>query len=69
VTVAHTQTDCRNETGDCRSETGISVGLIDGVIAVCRILNQRDLSDGPIAEALADLRSDEDVRSIIPTGV
>jgi hypothetical protein len=50
---------------DCRSETGITVGLIDGIIAVARVLVHRDWSDPVIVEALADLRDDEDLRALI----
>lgn len=45
---------------DCRDEVGITVGLIDGVISIMRILVTRDLSDPEVKEALQDLRDDED---------
>lgn len=50
---------------DCRSEVGITVGLIDGIIAIARVLAQRDLSDPATIEALKDIRADEDVRKIV----
>lgn len=49
---------------DCRSETGITVGLIDGIIAMCRVLADRNLADPAIAEALDDLTNDESVARI-----
>lgn len=50
---------------DCRSEEGITIGLIDSVITICRILgpriSDRDKIDTPgILEALKDLGTDED---------
>lgn len=50
---------------DCRSETGITIGLIDAIISVARILARRDMNDPDIVEALKDIRSDEDVRKIL----
>jgi hypothetical protein len=52
-------------TTDCRSETGITVGLVDAVITMVRLLAQRDLSAPEVQEALKDLRSDEDLRSLL----
>ena len=52
-------------TTDCRSEDGITVGLIDGVISVARVLRGRDLTVPAVVEALADLRADEDVASLL----
>jgi hypothetical protein len=49
---------------DCRSEVGITVGLIDSLIFICRILSKRDLSNVSITEALLDLQSDEDIKEI-----
>jgi hypothetical protein len=59
------QTETGVTVGDCRSETGITVGLIDGIIAVGRVLVHRDWSDPAIVEALADLRADEDIQALI----
>lgn len=50
---------------DCRSEVGITVGLIDGMIAIARVLKQRDLSSPEVRQALKDLRSDEDIYSLL----
>lgn len=49
------------ETVDCRSPDGITIGLIDGIIATARILRERDLSTPAVFEALQDLADDEDV--------
>lgn len=45
---------------DCRSEEGITVGLIDAIITLFRVLRRRDLSGLAITEALKDLANDED---------
>lgn len=53
---------------DCRSEVGITVGLIDGLIAIGRILRQRELSHPEVAEALKDLAGDEDIDFLLAIG-
>jgi enoyl-CoA hydratase/carnithine racemase len=50
---------------DCRSETGITVGLIDAIITMVRLLAQRDLSAPEVQEALKDLRQDEDLAKVL----
>lgn len=50
---------------DCKSEEGITVGLIDSVISICRILATRDLSSPAVWEAIKDATCDEDVRKIV----
>lgn len=50
---------------DCRSETGVTVGLIDSLITICRVLKQRDLASPEVQEALLDLRSDEDIAMVM----
>ncbi|TCU34122.1 hypothetical protein [Rhizobium azibense] len=50
---------------DCRSDIGITMGMIDGIIASARVLSQRDLSHQAIQEALKDIRSDEDVLALL----
>lgn len=55
--MGHTETNCREE-------NGITVGLIDGIIAIGRVLKNRDLTDKEVQEALLDLRSDEDLKTI-----
>ena len=50
---------------DCRSETGITIGLIDSIISISRILVNRDIRDPDIIEALKDLQNDEDLKSLL----
>jgi DNA-binding CsgD family transcriptional regulator len=50
---------------DCRSETGITVGLVDSLITMCRVLALRDLSAPEVREALKDLKQDEDLRKVL----
>jgi hypothetical protein len=50
---------------DCRSEVGVTVGLIDAVITMARVLTLRDLNSVAAREALADLRDDEDVAALL----
>lgn len=47
-------------TTHCRTEEGVTVGLIDALITICRILRHRDLSGIATQEALKDLSQDED---------
>lgn len=50
---------------DCRSPEGITVGLIDGIIAMSRIVREREdkgVSTEAVKQALEDLRQDSDVR-------
>ena len=53
---------------DCRSEAGITVGLIDALITLARLLAPRDLWLPEVREALRDLASDEDLRAILEAG-
>lgn len=52
---------------DCRTEEGITIGLIDSIISISRVLNKRlqnkDQSE-QINEALKDLRADKDLADI-----
>lgn len=54
---------------DCRSPVGITVGLIDGMIAMARVLRSSDLSAPEVQEALKDLTSDEDVKFLMERSV
>jgi hypothetical protein len=56
-----------NET-DCRSEVGITVGLIDSIISISRVLSKRSIHDPAIKEALMDLAGDEDLGKILSDG-
>lgn len=49
---------------NCRTELGITVGLIDSLITIARVLSRRDLSPVEVREALTDLRSDEDISHV-----
>lgn len=46
---------------DCRSEDGVTVGLIDSLIFIARVLSKRNLTSLEVKEALADFQSDEDI--------
>lgn len=61
VTVDHIYSDepVITET-DCREATGITVGLIDSLLTICRVLATRDLYPPEVQEALKDLGGDED---------
>lgn len=50
---------------DCRSEIGITVGLVDSIISISRILKPRLKDDEAIMGAIADLRDDEDLAAIV----
>lgn len=53
---------------DCRSEEGITVGLVDAIISIARILAKRDISPEAVKEALMDLAMDEDISKIMNDG-
>lgn len=46
---------------NCREPQGITVGLIDGIIAMARVLRHHNVNVEEVQEALKDLRADEDV--------
>ncbi len=50
---------------DCRSEVGITVGVIDAIITLCRLLHERDMSGDEVAQALQDLRHDENFANLL----
>lgn len=52
-------------TTDCRTDTGVTVGLIDAIIAISRILQQRDLAIPEVREALLDLAGDESLNWLL----
>lgn len=54
-----------NNPHDCRSESGITIGLIDGMIAIARVLSKRDLENPGVKEALQDLQADEDISFLL----
>lgn len=56
---------------DCRSEEGVTVGLIDGIIATFRVLRLRLQEGGAqseVIEALKDLAQDEDLALVLAFG-
>jgi len=53
---------------DCRSEEGITVGLVDSLISICRVLAKRNLEGFNVGWALCDLISDEDFNTILAKG-
>lgn len=50
---------------NCRTEDGITIGLIDSLIFISRILAKRDLRSPEVLEALKDLQSDEDIKYLL----
>lgn len=50
---------------NCRTDDGVTVGLIDSIIAIARVLAKRDLSNQGIKEALLDLQQDEDIAFLL----
>jgi hypothetical protein len=51
--------------GSCRSEEGITVGLVDAIIGILRVLVVRDMSPESVQEALADLCEDPDLAAVL----
>lgn len=54
-----------NISSDCRTSDGVVIGLIDGIIAMCRVIASSDLSSMEIQEALKDLVNDEDLKIML----
>ena len=50
---------------DCRSEVGITVGIIDAIITLCRLLHERDMSGDEVVQALQDLKHDENFAGLL----
>ena len=50
---------------DCRSDEGITVGLINSIMFISRVLAKKDLSLVNVKEALVDLYQDEDFQAIL----
>jgi hypothetical protein len=54
---------------DCRSPDGITIGLIDGMIAMARVLRKANLGSAEVQEALKDFTTDEDVKWLMEQSV
>jgi hypothetical protein len=54
---------------DCRSPDGITIGLIDGMIAMARVLRKANLGSAEVQEALKDFTTDEDVKWLMEHSV
>jgi hypothetical protein len=50
---------------DCRTKDGITIGLIDSLIFISRVLSKRDLRSPEVLEALKDLQTDEDLKYLL----
>jgi hypothetical protein len=50
---------------DCKSETGLTITLIDSIMATASILKYRGLNHPAIREAFKDLRNDPDLRYLL----
>ncbi len=50
---------------NCRDEDGVTVGLIDALMSIARILAKRDMNPDSVQEALKDLASDEDIAKVL----
>jgi hypothetical protein len=60
----HQPDQAATEPQSCRSPEGITVGLVDAIIGIVRVLAPRDLSARHVQEALADLFEDSDFRTV-----
>lgn len=52
---------------DCRTEEGITVGLIDAIITIARVLRPLNMTPSVVQEALKDLAHDEDFNNLLMT--
>lgn len=50
---------------DSRGEIGITVGLIDAIISISKVLKERNLSSKEVKESLKDLQSDGDIKKLL----
>lgn len=53
---------------DCRSEVGITVGIVDSMITMMRLIKNRSFESEEVAEALRDLLADEDFGDFLSRG-
>jgi hypothetical protein len=52
---------------DCRTSEGITIGLLDSIIFIARVLAIRDLESETVQSVLRDFRNDEDVKRLTTT--
>lgn len=52
---------------DCKTENGITIGLVDAVISILRVLSPRDLTHPYVVAALTDLKGDPDYAKLVET--
>lgn len=55
----------RTSITECRSAEGVTVGLIDALISILRVLAVRDLTPLAVREALLDLTGDGDLQLLL----
>jgi len=53
---------------DCKTEEGITVGLIDAMMSIARVLRDRELHSEVVQEALQDIRDDDDMHWLMNMG-
>ena len=53
---------------ECNSEAGITVGLIDSLICISRVIVDRDLSSPEVQEAIKDLRATDAMKQVMNIG-
>ncbi len=49
---------------DCRSDAGVTIGLIDAIISIARIVAKRDLKNPGVEDALLDFLDDDDLLTL-----
>jgi hypothetical protein len=50
---------------ESKTREGMTIGLIDSIICLCRLVSERDLDTKEVQEALKDLRSDDKVIELL----
>lgn len=53
-----------NKTIECKSNLGLTIGLIDSIIYICRVLENKDFSNPEILEALKDLNNEQGFKKL-----
>lgn len=60
-----TDAEIVSEPIECKSEDGITIGLIDAILSILKVLAIRDLSPKSVKEALLDLADDTNLQNIL----